>query len=79
MVGHLFGARYLGTLYGVVFLGHQCGAFLGAWWGGLMFESTGSYAVVWWTALGLSVLAAALHGMIDDRPAPTLRGASAAA
>ena len=78
MVGQLFGARYLGTLYGLVFLGHQCGAFLGAWWGGLMFESTGSYTVVWWAALGLSVLAAALHGMIDDRPVRALRDAPAA-
>lgn len=68
MVGQFFGPRYLGTLYGVVFLGHQCGAFLGAWWAGRMFESTGSYSTVWWTAVALSVAAALIHWRIDDRP-----------
>ena len=69
MVGQFFGARYLGTLYGVVFLGHQLGAFLGAWWAGQVFESSGSYASVWWTAVGLSLVAATVHWLIDDRPA----------
>ena len=69
MVGQLFGARYLGTLYGVVFLGHQLGAFLGAWWAGRVYESTGSYAAVWWTAVALGVMAAAIHWLIDDRKA----------
>ena len=69
MVGQVFGARYIGTLYGVVFLGHQLGAFLGAWWAGRMFETSGSYDAVWWTAVGLGVMAAAIHWLIDDRPA----------
>ena len=68
MVGQLFGARYLGTLYGVVFLGHQLGAFLGAWWAGRVFEATGSYDEVWWTAVALSGLATLLHLGIDERP-----------
>lgn len=68
MVGQLFGARYLGTLYGVVFLGHQLGAFLGAWWAGRVFEATGSYDEVWWTAVALSALATLLHLGIDERP-----------
>jgi len=67
MVGQVFGVRYLGTLYGVVFLGHQLGAFLGAWWAGRMFESSGSYDAVWWTAVALGVMAAAIHVLIDDR------------
>ena len=67
MVGQVFGVRYLGTLYGVVFLGHQLGAFLGAWWAGRMFESSGSYDTVWWTAVALGVMAAAIHALIDDR------------
>ena len=67
MVGQVFGVRYLGTLYGVVFLGHQLGAFLGAWWAGRMFESSGSYDAVWWTAVALGVMAAAIHALIDDR------------
>ncbi|MGB5669951.1 MAG: MFS transporter, partial [Sedimenticolaceae bacterium] len=69
LVGQVFGARYIGTLYGVVFLGHQLGAFLGAWWAGRMFETSGSYDAVWWTAVGLGVMAAAIHWLIDDRPA----------
>ena len=69
LVGQLFGARYLGTLYGVVFLGHQLGAFFGAWWAGRVFESTGSYDSVWWVAVVLSALAALIHLSIDDRPA----------
>ena len=69
VVGQVFGARYIGTLYGVVFLGHQLGAFLGAWWAGRMFETSGSYDAVWWTAVGLGVMAAAIHWLIDDRPA----------
>ena len=67
MVGQVFGVRYLGPLYGVVFLGHQLGAFLGAWWAGRMFESSGSYDAVWWTAVALGVMAAAIHALIDDR------------
>ena len=69
MVGQVFGARYLGTLYGVVFLGHQLGAFLGAWWAGRMFETSGSYDAVWWTSVALGVMAAAIHVFIDDRKA----------
>ena len=68
LVGQFFGVRYLGTLYGVVFLGHQLGAFLGAWWAGRVFETTGSYAMVWWVAAALSIAAALIHVLIDDRP-----------
>ncbi|MDJ0739542.1 MAG: MFS transporter [Gammaproteobacteria bacterium] len=68
LVGQLFGARYLGTLYGVVFLGHQVGAFLGAWWAGRVFDATGSYSIVWWVAVVLSVGAALIHWLLDDRP-----------
>lgn len=78
MVGQVFGARYLGTLYGVVFLGHQLGAFLGAWWAGRVFESSGSYDTVWWTAVALGVVAAAIHVLIDDRKAELVPSAEIA-
>ena len=68
LVGQFFGVRYLGTLYGLVFLGHQLGAFLGAWWAGRVFEATGGYDAVWWTAVVLSIAAALIHLVIDDRP-----------
>jgi predicted MFS family arabinose efflux permease len=47
MVAHLFGLRYLSMLFGIVYLGHQLGAFLGGWLGGYVFDATGSYQIVW--------------------------------
>lgn len=75
----VFGLRYLGTLFGLVFIGHQLGSFLGVWLGGWVFEATGSYTTVWMLAIVLGLLAAALHWPIDDRPvvrlAPGMAGA----
>lgn len=68
LVGQIFGARYLATLFGVVMFSHQIGAFFGAWLGGLSFDLTGSYDAVWWLAVGLALLAAALHWPIADAP-----------
>lgn len=71
LVGHIFGLRYMGMLYGIVFLGHQIGGFLGAWLGGRIFDVSGSYLIAWWLAIGLSVMAAALS--LPVREAPLLR------
>ncbi|WP_207308827.1 MFS transporter [Marinobacter caseinilyticus] len=68
LVSHIFGARYLATLFGIVMLSHQMGAFLGAWLGGLSFDLTGSYQVIWWLAVGLALMAAALHWPIEEKP-----------
>ena len=68
LVAEIFGPRYLGALFGIVFLSHQVGSFLGAWLGGYVFDETGSYDAVWLTAVGLGVLAAAIHWPISDRP-----------
>ncbi len=74
IVAGIFGVRHLGLLFGVIFLGHQVGAFLGVWLGGLIFDATGSYTPVWWIAIGLGVLAAILHLPISEeslaKPAP---------
>lgn len=67
LVSQVFGVRYITTLFGFVFLGHQLGAFLGVWLGSRLFEATKSYDLVWLCALGLGLLAAALHWPIDDR------------
>lgn len=67
LVGQIFGVRYLSMLFGIVFLGHQIGSFLGVWLGGWLFDRSGSYAGVWLIALGLSLIAALLHLPIDDR------------
>lgn len=65
VVARLFGVRYLATLVGVVFFMHQVGGFLGAWIGGLVFEASGSYDLVWWTMVVATALAALIHLAID--------------
>ena len=67
-VAQIFGSRYLSTLYGVVFFSHQIGSFMGVWLAGLLYDSTGSYDVVWWMAIALGVLATLVHLPIADRP-----------
>jgi MFS family permease len=61
LVAVMFGTRYLATLFGFVFLSHQIGAFFGVWLGGLLYDKTGSYDVVWWLAVALGVFAALVH------------------
>jgi MFS family permease len=67
LVGQIFGVKYLSTLFSIAFLGHQLGAFVGAWAGGAVFDATGSYEFVWMTAIALSVVAAALCVPINER------------
>ncbi len=67
LVSQVFGIRYINTLFGFVFLGHQLGAFAGVWLGGVVFVATHSYDLMWLIAMALGVLAAALHWPIDDR------------
>ena len=69
LVAQLFGPTYLSTLFGVVFLSHQLGGFVGPWVGGLAFDWTGSYDAVWWMCAGLGLVAALLHWPIDERRA----------
>ena len=75
LVALMFGTRYLTTLFGLVFFGHQVGSFVGAWLGGYLHAVTGSYATVWWLSAALSLVAAAMHYVIDERPAPRFEGA----
>jgi predicted MFS family arabinose efflux permease len=72
LVGTLFGGQHLGLLFGLVFFSHQIGSFLGVWMGGYLFDATGSYDVVWWTAAVLGVIAAVLHWPIAERPVARL-------
>jgi MFS family permease len=76
LVGQIFGVKYLSTLFSISFLGHQVGAFLGAWAGGAVFDAAGSYQAVWLAAIALSVVAAALCVPIDERAMPRLREAT---
>ncbi|MBL8629594.1 MAG: MFS transporter [Rhodospirillaceae bacterium] len=68
LVGQIYGMRYMSTLYGIVFLSHQIGSFLGAWLAGLAFDMTGSYATIWVASIILAALAAVVHIPIDERP-----------
>lgn len=67
LVAKVFGTRHLGTLFGICFLSHQLGSFLGAWLGGLVFDLTGSYALLWQLTAAAGVFAALLHFPIDDK------------
>jgi predicted MFS family arabinose efflux permease len=68
IVSQIFGVKYLGTLFGFVFLGHQIGSFLGVWLGGIVFDLTRSYDAVWICSVALGLIASALHWPIQDRP-----------
>jgi predicted MFS family arabinose efflux permease len=74
VVAQIFGVQYMSMLGGIVFLNHQLGSFLGAWLGGRLYESTGSYDIVWWIAVALGLFAAAVNWPVREtpiqRPAP---------
>jgi len=61
LVAQIFGVKYLSMLGGIVFLSHQVGSFLGAWLGGKLYDSTGSYQLVWWLSIALGVFAALVN------------------
>lgn len=75
LVGQIYGLRYVSTLYGLIFLGHQVGSFVGVWLGGWAFEATGSYDVMWWLGIALALGAAAITWPIDERPLAQRSGA----
>jgi len=77
LVAKLHGVRFLATLFGMVMLSHQIGGFLGAWLGGRLFESTGSYDWMWYADVVLAFAAALIHLPINE--APKLKIAAAAA
>ncbi|WP_438462125.1 MFS transporter [Marinomonas sp. PE14-40] len=73
LVAQMFGLKYMGLLYGIVFLSHQLGSFSGVWLGGYLYDATGSYDVVWWMAAGIALLTAVIHVLIDERPVARVR------
>ena len=74
LVAVMFGTRHLGMLGGIVFFSHQVGSFLGVYLGGYLFDRFGTYDPVWWLAVILGLIAAALHWPIREAPVP--RGAA---
>jgi MFS family permease len=70
LVAQIYGLRYMGTLYGIVFMSHQVGSFLGVWMGGEFHDMFGSYVTVWWVGIGVGLLSALVHLPVRERPAP---------
>ena len=77
IVAQIFGVKYLSMLSGFVFLSHQIGSFVGVWLGGKLYDTTGSYDLVWWIAVALGVFAALINLLV--REAAIARPALAAA
>jgi len=68
LVAHIYGLRYMGTLYGIVFFSHQLGSFLGVWLGGRMYDAYGNYTTVWWIGVAIGAFSAIVHLPIRERP-----------
>ncbi|MFT3972370.1 MAG: MFS transporter [Amaricoccus sp.] len=69
IVAEIWGIRYMGTLYGLIFLSHQIGGFLGVWLGGRLYDIYGNYTLVWWVGVGVGAFSALVHLPIRERPA----------
>ncbi len=68
LVAHIYGLRFMGTLYGFVFLSHQVGSFLGIWLGGRLYDMHGDYTLVWWVGVAVGAFSAIVHLPIRERP-----------
>jgi predicted MFS family arabinose efflux permease len=68
LVAHLYGLRYMGTLYGIVFFSHQLGSFMGVWLGGTLYDMYGSYTAVWWVGVAVGAFSAIVHLPIREAP-----------
>ena len=77
LVAKFFGISHMATLFGVVMLTHQVGGFLGVWLGGKVFESTGSYDIIWFIDIALAVAAALVHLPIREARLPARVAAAA--
>lgn len=77
IIAQVFGVRFMATLFGIVFLSHQIGSFIGVWLGGYLYDRAGSYDGMWWAGVILGLAAALIHWPIDERPiarlSPTTR------
>ncbi|MDP5217576.1 MFS transporter [Ruegeria sp. 2205SS24-7] len=75
LVAHLYGLRYMGTLYGFIFLSHQIGGFLGVWLGGRMYDIYGDYTAVWWVGVAVGAFSAVVHLPIRETRAASPQAA----
>ena len=75
LIAHIYGLRYMGTLYGIVFFSHQLGSFLGVWLGGALYDLYGSYEQVWWLGVAIGALSAVVHLPVREAPYQNPRAA----
>jgi predicted MFS family arabinose efflux permease len=75
LVGFIFGTKYIGLLYGIVFLSHQIGSFFGAYLGGVFHDLYGSYDYAWYISIALSVFAGLIHLPIIEKQVARLQTA----
>ena len=68
IIAYIYGLKYMGTLYGIVFFSHQLGSFMGVWLGGLFYDLYGSYNLVWWVGIGVGAFSAIIHLPIKEIP-----------
>lgn len=68
LIAQIYGVRYMGTLYGIVFLSHQIGGFIGVWMGGALYDVTGDYLLVWWIGVAVGAFSALVHLPVRERP-----------
>ncbi len=68
IIGYIYGLKYMGTLYGIVFLSHQVGSFVGVWLGGWFYDLYGSYNIVWWVGIGVGAFSAIIHLPVKEKP-----------
>ena len=68
LVAYIYGLRYMGTLYGIIFFSHQLGSFLGVWLGGRLYDVYGDYTLVWWIGVAIGVFSAVVHLPVRERP-----------
>lgn len=75
LVAHLYGLRYMGTLYGIIFFSHQLGGFMGVWLGGRLYDIYGDYTLVWWIGVGVGAFSAIVHLPIRENRGPATQPA----
>ena len=70
LIAHIYGVRFMGTLYGIVFFSHQLGSFLGVWLGGRLYDLNGDYTLVWWIGVGIGAFSALVHLPVREKVLP---------
>ncbi len=68
LIGYIYGLKFMGTLYGIVFFSHQLGSFMGVWLGGVFYDHFGNYNIVWWVGVGVGLFSAIIHLPVVEKP-----------